>query len=224
MDIHKPKAWHGFREFLKEYLIIVVGVLTALAAEQTVEWLHRQEEVNGARAALHQEIAADLRAQTLQLRDNDCYERRLYAIERWAKGEAPKPRGHGALLSGLASTNWETVRSGPVTYLPLAERLALGKFYGGIDNQLGLIRQLRVESQEIAGFTGREDLQADEARTLLRLVSQTRAIAHAISRNSPGLLELGRDLGVRPASPRPDLERWVDEVCAASPPVPSAGA
>ena len=40
MDIHKPKPWHSFREFLKEYLIIVVGVLTALGAEQAVEWLH----------------------------------------------------------------------------------------------------------------------------------------------------------------------------------------
>jgi len=30
MDIHKPKPWHGLREFLKEYLIIVIGVLTAL--------------------------------------------------------------------------------------------------------------------------------------------------------------------------------------------------
>ena len=40
MDIHKPKPWHGVREFLKEYVIIVVGVLTALAAESGVEWLH----------------------------------------------------------------------------------------------------------------------------------------------------------------------------------------
>jgi hypothetical protein len=29
---HKPKPWHGWREFLKEYVIVVVGVLTALAA------------------------------------------------------------------------------------------------------------------------------------------------------------------------------------------------
>jgi hypothetical protein len=34
MDLHKPKPWHSFREFLKEYLIIVVRVLTALAGEQ----------------------------------------------------------------------------------------------------------------------------------------------------------------------------------------------
>jgi len=33
MDIHKPKPWHGWREFLKEYGIIVLGVLTALGLE-----------------------------------------------------------------------------------------------------------------------------------------------------------------------------------------------
>ncbi len=52
MDIHKPKPWHGVREFLKEYLIIVVGVLTALGAEQTVEWLHWRHEVHVAREAI----------------------------------------------------------------------------------------------------------------------------------------------------------------------------
>ena len=44
MDIHKPKPWHGWREFLKEYAIIVVGVLTALAAEQVVDWLHWRQQ------------------------------------------------------------------------------------------------------------------------------------------------------------------------------------
>jgi len=34
VEVHKPKPWHGVREFLKEYVIIVVEVLTALAAEQ----------------------------------------------------------------------------------------------------------------------------------------------------------------------------------------------
>jgi hypothetical protein len=48
MDIHKPKPWHGVREFLKEYLIIVVGVLTALAAEQAVEWLHHRHQIEDA--------------------------------------------------------------------------------------------------------------------------------------------------------------------------------
>jgi hypothetical protein len=59
MDIHKPKAWHGVREFLKEYLIIVVGVLTALAAEQAVqrvEWAHK---VHAAEDAMRRELLFD---------------------------------------------------------------------------------------------------------------------------------------------------------------------
>ena len=59
MDIHKPKPWHSLREFLKEYAIIVVGVLTALAAEQAVvrlEWAHK---VRAAEDAMRTELLID---------------------------------------------------------------------------------------------------------------------------------------------------------------------
>jgi hypothetical protein len=52
MDIHKPKPWHGWREFLKEYLIIVIGVLTALGAEAVAETVHWRHETHVARDAL----------------------------------------------------------------------------------------------------------------------------------------------------------------------------
>ena len=32
MDLHKPKSWHGVREFLKAYLIIVVDGSNTLKA------------------------------------------------------------------------------------------------------------------------------------------------------------------------------------------------
>src|ERR1700759_1603280 len=57
MDIHKPKPWHGLREFLKEFGTIVLGVLVALGAEQAVEWLHWRHEAHVAREA----IAFDLK-------------------------------------------------------------------------------------------------------------------------------------------------------------------
>jgi hypothetical protein len=60
MDIHKPKPWHGVREFLKEYLIIVIGVLTALAAEQGVEWLHWRHEVRATEESLLPEVQRNL--------------------------------------------------------------------------------------------------------------------------------------------------------------------
>jgi hypothetical protein len=45
MEAHKPKPWHGPGEFFREYLIIVVGVLTALGGEQAIEWMHHQTEL-----------------------------------------------------------------------------------------------------------------------------------------------------------------------------------
>jgi hypothetical protein len=60
MDIHKPKPWHGWREFLKEYLIIVVGVLTALGAEAVVERLHWRHQTELA----HEALAYDMKRVT----------------------------------------------------------------------------------------------------------------------------------------------------------------
>lgn len=59
MDIHKPKPWHGLREFLKEYGIIVLGVLTALALEQLVEAIHWDHKVTVARRSLDYELTID---------------------------------------------------------------------------------------------------------------------------------------------------------------------
>ena len=225
MDIHKPKPWHGLREFLKEYLIIVVGVLTALAAEQAVEWAHRHEEVAGARDALHQEIAIDLRTLILELRDNECYERRTEAIGSWARGERERPmRGQGGLMSGLTSTNWETVKAGAVAHMPLEERLTLGAFYSGVENQRELIQQLRLESQDLAGYLRRETLDDQEKHALIRLTGNAAATMHALSRNVPDLLATGRRLGVSPAPPRRERETWVDNLCSAYPPLPKSGA
>ena len=46
MHIHVPKPLHGWREFLGEVGVIVVGVLVALGAEQVVENLHHRSQVH----------------------------------------------------------------------------------------------------------------------------------------------------------------------------------
>lgn len=59
MDVHKPKPWHGLREFFKEYVIIFVGVLTALGAEQTVEMLHWRHKLEQTTESLRLELIED---------------------------------------------------------------------------------------------------------------------------------------------------------------------
>ena len=57
MDVHKPKLVHNWREFLKEYGIIVLGVLTALLAEQAVQSIDWSHKVDAAVADMNNELS-----------------------------------------------------------------------------------------------------------------------------------------------------------------------
>ena len=81
MDIHKPKPWHGVREFLKEYLIIVIGVLTALAAEQGVEWLRWQEKVEAANGQMRLELSRAYADAQERIALAPCLDKRITQLE-----------------------------------------------------------------------------------------------------------------------------------------------
>jgi hypothetical protein len=79
MDIHKPKPWHGLREFLKEYLIIVVGVLTALGGEQVVEALHGLHQAEAGEAELRIAFAREIDNAAIRQAQDACVTQRLAA-------------------------------------------------------------------------------------------------------------------------------------------------
>jgi len=60
MHIHKPKPLHGVREFVSEISVIVVGILIALALEQTVESLHWRHKVQQADVRLRADLQYDI--------------------------------------------------------------------------------------------------------------------------------------------------------------------
>jgi hypothetical protein len=66
MEVHKPNAPHSWREFLRELGVIVLGVLIALTAEQSAEWLHRYEK----RRQLQDDLREELRANHELLRED----------------------------------------------------------------------------------------------------------------------------------------------------------
>lgn len=97
MHIHLPKVPHSWREFLKEYAIIVLGVLTALALEQAVEAVHDRRLASEAQEAVHQEIQADIARTAYRMSQQACIERRLDEIQALLAGW----QGDDAFPAGL---------------------------------------------------------------------------------------------------------------------------
>jgi hypothetical protein len=77
MHVHLPKPLHGWRAFVGEVGIIVIGVLIALSAEQLVEWVHWQAKVGGAETAIGRDLAlqSDLASERVALKQ--CNDDRL---------------------------------------------------------------------------------------------------------------------------------------------------
>lgn len=59
MDVHLPKPLHGWREFVGEVGIIVLGVLIALGAQQLVTYLSDRAELHEAEQAMIAELRDD---------------------------------------------------------------------------------------------------------------------------------------------------------------------
>src|SRR6185503_13856129 len=136
VEIHKPKPVHNWREFLKEYAIIVLGVMTALAAEQVVEWFHWRSQVEGARKVIATETTNNLVGAIRRMRTVQCTEQRLDTLAKILddasrSGSLP-PVGY---IGQPPRHRWPTgawdsvVVSQTATHFPREQLAALGGLY-----------------------------------------------------------------------------------------------
>jgi hypothetical protein len=140
MDIHKPKPWHGMREFLKEYVIIVVGVLTALAAEAVVQNLHERRLSAEAREAVRAELNTNITVVGRRMQTEDCVSRRLDEIvsllDQAERGETLRPRGlvGGPSRQLIATQRWQAATAGGRTSLLTSDEQAdLARVYNALN-------------------------------------------------------------------------------------------
>jgi hypothetical protein len=198
MDIHKPKPWHGVREFLKEYVIIVVGVLTALGAEQVVEALHTRAELAEARAALHEEVSANAGYIRYALQEDRCFLGAMDPYAAWARGgPKPPPIMEAVHFPGFRASVWDEVKSGAVAHMPLKERLGYAEFYGDGANLLTLVAQDRALAGEITHATASGGLDREDAKALLKAVAVKNFLRIKIGAGR-GMLQEAAKLGAQP--------------------------
>jgi hypothetical protein len=178
MEIHHkikpPKNW---REFLKEYGIIVLGVLTALGGEQAVEAINHRSEVREAREALGEELGWNFTSLKLSVDQLTCVAARLDEIERWrtswANGRPLKlSRPIGSPSSVVfRSSVWRLSASDAVSRMPFQERSNYAALYDAFDDKT---QQRNVEFQAWAD---------------LMMYQQARSLSDA------QLIQIGKDIG-----------------------------
>jgi hypothetical protein len=148
MHFHLPKPLHGWREFVGEVGIIVIGVLLALGAEQVVETLHHRSQVS--------EMTEKLRVESLDNRRVLDYD--LARLREWvvasdrdiaALGGCREPAAAGSLVS-LPRTPfflpgrvaWQGIRDSAL--LPLMPSRTVDNYWK-IDSMIGAFETRMID-------------------------------------------------------------------------------
>lgn len=209
MDIHKPKPWRGWPEFLKEIGTIVIGVLIALAAEQAVEWLHHREQAAEARAAVRAEVAKNLAEIRIRLATQTCVERRLDEIgELLARTQegvlSPQPAwvGQPAIVY-MAAQRWQAAAgSGRVSLFDVGEQ---GRYATIYNQTTELAAQEEKEQVAWAQLRGLEDWRGPLGPagrvSFLQALQQARYSLWSTRVTLALALEAGRSVGISPSGP-----------------------
>jgi len=203
MDIHKPKPWRGWREFLKEYVIIVAGVLTALAGEQAVESFHRAEQARFAERAMRLELGDDDGPQAYgRVLIGRCLDYRLAQIRdgatsatadelrRWVSAYVPPVRTWD-------SEAWKAVSSSDAGNFMGADKLiewsAAYRALPKLDETNHREAQLAAELRDALPASG--ELSEVDRQNLRRLTAQLRFTNIWLERGSEVFLARTRRLG-----------------------------
>jgi len=218
MDIHKPKPWHGGRELLKEVGTIVIGVLIALAAEQTVEMLRWRQAVGAGRETLHKEIAFDNGYLRDRITIAPCMDRRLSALTALvadaAAGKPPNgPDGPRPMVPGRLTlvSAWNAEQaSQTVTHFPRDELTKLGSYYDLLQSVRAWIEQENDAWASLGALGSKGPIGPQDIALLRRDLQRARYLEYLTVINARRELEHGREFGVQPGPPRKD---YIDHIC-----------
>lgn len=91
MHLHLPKPLHGWRAFVGEVGIIVLGVLIALGAEQFAMTIHQRQEARQADDIIRGELEFNLGRLQSRMQIRACVDRRIEEVQALLDRAATEP-------------------------------------------------------------------------------------------------------------------------------------
>ncbi len=205
MRLRRWRPENGWRGFSTDLIVVVLGVLIALGAEQAIGWMRRQGEVSSLQAALKAELSDNLASYQYRLGQQPCLASRLTELKalrgRALAGETASITGEigRPASASLRTSVWSARSSEVMDAMPLDQRVAYSYLYDELAFNFDLINQEREAWRSLARLNGIRKLNEEDARLLSEAVWRADKIDEAIRFNSSDLQERFTRLGIRPS-------------------------
>jgi len=208
--VEKPKRnWRGW---LKEYAIIVIGVLTALAAQQAAEWWQWHSEVAQARTALRAEMTDNNnRLFIRRIGVAPCLARQIKEADAILTAlEEKRTPGkfttfHDGLGALISDAEWQSQRASQVlTHFPRDELAVMSRYYATLPDFRVWLGREGDAWRELSGL--QKPLAGLTASDLMRLrvqLTTAKSSLDLINLAVPTALRRSKTLGLPDAKGEP---------------------
>ena len=170
-----PRPVKGWRLFLGEVGVIVLGVLLALGAQQLVEAWRVRQDVRAFRETIDREIGFTLFTQDARYAQIDCDMRRLASVRAWLEksrsgASMPPIYPRRPLTSAPYRGAWSSRDAETYRQLPADVRQKYAMFYDGDDNVADTVRKEADAWRELRRFAEPGPVSLEERRAARPLI------------------------------------------------------
>jgi hypothetical protein len=214
MHVHPPKPLHGWKEFLNEIFVIVVGVLIALGFEQVVEELHWRHKVHEGEERLQGEARRNFQRAAEHLTVTPCVDAQIEALMDRLRHSGtrmePAPETEMRRLPGLkrvlivpyrssSEQVWQALQlDGTTSHFNKARQLELSSLYNSVRGFDQLAQETRSLRDQLDVMAEPLELTPELKASLLQLLHELRGKLHGSRLTARQTINQIQNLGLAP--------------------------
>jgi hypothetical protein len=199
-----PQPLHGWREFVHEVVIVVIGVLLALAGAELADTLHWRAEARDFSKEVDHELGLNLGTYHAIILQRPCVTRRLAELERFLAASTAghqlklqRPIGWPRRYSQYTSV-WNNRGAEVTAHLPGDRRRQYAELYDEFANKDALGVSERDVWRGLDDYDQPEPLDHADRMRLRGLLTRAEGVNVVAIANYNFMLKLTRPLGIQP--------------------------
>jgi hypothetical protein len=214
LKLKPPNGWNAVGW---EFVIVTLGVLLALSAQEAVQSLHWNREVRETRQALDAELSRNLAAFRYGMSLSGCVAARAEELQKWAESfrtGTPLKLKHEILLTpgfAIRTEVWDLIDGEIASRIPLKDRLNYSGLYSGMKGFNNLVTEGSEAWLAIAEYDGASGLAEADVRKIVLAAKALKSTSAVLPAFDTTMSRQARELGLKPD---PNLLRTANPIIA----------
>ena len=206
MDLKTLTPLHGWRAFIGEVGVVVLGVLLALGAQQIAQEIQMRADERAFRQTIDHEIGLNLFLYDVRARQFQCTVKRIKELRGWldeARSGAPVPAIYArstAVLSPYRSA-WDNRDADVFKQLPAEVRQKYAEFYDELANNWMIIQSEQQDWKRLWPYAEPGPISLQDRRIIRPTLSSLSVWNEVLEGNYPISRKIAAELKVKMVRP-----------------------